>query len=95
MTVPVNSWNEFLQNVVSRSNGDQDGYIAIEPDEAGGATLRAASGTALTYIKVEWDAFVAGVVAGEFAALDCLATGGEGRAGSVLSNNGLSNNGFR
>ena len=67
IALPSFKWKGFLEKVVDPAVGDVVGVPAIELDPAGGATVRAADGTALVYNEAEWSAFISGINDGEFA----------------------------
>jgi len=67
ISVPIYSWNIFLENVSGRSVGVGSGVPSILPLGDGGAALRCrATGVTLSYTRAEWEAFRAGVALGEF-----------------------------
>jgi len=68
MPVSALKWKEFLEKVVGQTVSASVDLPEIERDETGGATLRLA-GVALVYNRMEWDAFVEGILAEEFASV--------------------------
>ncbi|WP_433195836.1 DUF397 domain-containing protein [Nocardia sp. CA-107356] len=71
IAVPAHSWPHFLGIVTGDLTDDHTvlGIPTVEHDaDTGDVILRDEVGTALIYAASEWDAFVAGTAAGEFAA---------------------------
>ncbi|WP_280462228.1 DUF397 domain-containing protein [Nocardia carnea] len=67
ITIPVLSWPTFLNVVVYGETGEGAPDLpVIERDKAGTTRLRAKDGVVLNYTPLEWEAFYAGVLAGEF-----------------------------
>ncbi|MEU2034940.1 DUF397 domain-containing protein [Nocardia amamiensis] len=67
IAIEANSWPVFL-TVAAGSVPDLVDHIpSIERTKDGGTVVRATDGTTLHYTSAEWDAFVAGIRAGEFS----------------------------
>ncbi|WP_280236301.1 DUF397 domain-containing protein [Nocardia cyriacigeorgica] len=69
ITIPFTAWSGFLTAATERTNRSLPGVASFTPTSTGEMTLRAPDGTALTYTAQEWDAFTAGIEAGEFSLL--------------------------
>jgi hypothetical protein len=67
--ITIEQWHAFLDTVVGSMTDTGQDVPTLERDVDGSVTLRAADGTALAYTASEWDAFTAGVLAGEFTAV--------------------------
>lgn len=69
ITVPADSWAEFLAAALGTHKGTTTiSMPAIEHNELTGETaLTTTIGTTLTYTKDEWDAFLLGIRDGEFS----------------------------
>ncbi|WP_036527070.1 DUF397 domain-containing protein [Nocardia sp. CNY236] len=68
ITIPVSLWPAFLNRVAADANGgDKDQRLPLIVHSADGTTrLHAADGVVLAYTAREWDAFIDGVLRGEF-----------------------------
>ncbi|WP_225732620.1 DUF397 domain-containing protein, partial [Nocardia sp. JCM 34519] len=67
ISIAATSWQVFLA-AVSGEAVDRDADIpSIDRTENGGAVVRSAAEATLTFTKAEWDAFIAGIQAGEFS----------------------------
>ncbi|MQY21583.1 DUF397 domain-containing protein [Nocardia macrotermitis] len=67
ISVHINMWSQFLSNVVETEPNPANSVPSIGRTTDGGAIVRDAHGTALVYTAAEWDAFTAGLRAGEFS----------------------------
>ncbi|MGW2665931.1 DUF397 domain-containing protein [Nocardia tengchongensis] len=66
--VAIDRWDAFLDTITaSPADCTNDGLPCIEPAADGSVTLRAVDGTTLSYLRHEWEAFVSGVLKGEFS----------------------------
>ncbi|MGQ4599985.1 DUF397 domain-containing protein [Nocardia sp. R6R-6] len=66
IAIEVHSWPVFLAAAAGSGSDSAGGIPSIERTQDGGAVVRAADGATLVYTSAEWDAFVAGIRAGEF-----------------------------
>lgn len=65
--VDVEAWSYFLEEVRGSTSFGKNDQLALDFSREGYVTFRSVSeGTTLLYDTTEWDAFVHGVLAGEF-----------------------------
>ncbi|MCU1648842.1 MAG: hypothetical protein JWN03_9117 [Nocardia sp.] len=73
ITVDVDRWVVFLGHVLRRHPTPHEYCLPSIRLDSAGTTVRDMHGTSLRYTQAEWNAFVAGVHAGEFDSRDTAA----------------------
>lgn len=68
ITVPLTLWPSFLDRALGYTTPDATDLPTVERHLDGSATLLSGKGIRLEYTAPEWQAYTAGIQAGEFAA---------------------------